>query len=370
MLALRCPHCGAISPVQLSSPDLLDCEACRRPSEVPADVERQLREAARVLQSTDQSRRQLSDTQQKALTRVTSGRGGLWAIYGAFFGLTSCWALGSVVALFDVGTRWDEQLLLVVMGLAPLVLVTLSARRTFSRLTERRQALAELCAAAPPAAPGAPLHCRVCAAPVQSTGASAVAACDYCGAHNLVNPESLARAAARQKAATVDFEGEVRSALTDVDAAARAAYGQAARSAVLVPVGALGICFVLALVLVLFDRAADPAVEFVVVEESGRRCLGLVVDGAQVQRRTPDESAATLAPLDSVSVQERGRVGQFVGRRLVRGDQAAGWTVKEVRRTLGGTHFPEFEESEGPVREPLESYCLVGEISFDLSFPR
>jgi hypothetical protein len=362
MLALRCPHCNAVAPVPLSARDALRCDACGGQSELPEAARRQLEVADMLLRSTDPAKRKLSRTQADALTSARTGRKVLWALHGVFLFAASIWSLGGIITLVEGKLGWDEMLLLCSLSFLPLLTVVFFAWRGASRLTARREALAEKCAASPPAVPGAPLRCRVCAAPIQSSsGTEKVADCGYCGADNLIDKKVLLRAVRRQKELTADLEAEVRAALTDVSAAARSAYVQALKSAVLAPVISLGAGLVVVLVLSGIHLEVDRSVEYAVVRDEGRPCIARVLPGGtQLELRRGEEALdvvhRALAPSEAL---ERSDATRFVGR-VLRDPTGKEWKLKEVKRKLGGRNIALFDEAEAPPWLALEAFCLVG----------
>lgn len=358
MLALRCPHCHAAAPIPLSAREELHCDSCGQRSELPEGARRQLEAADELLSRADPAKRKLSWTQAEGLLSAKTGRKGLWFLHGVFIFAALVWAAGSMAAMMDARGAWDAQALFVPIGLLPLATVVFAAWRGFSRLTARRQALAEKCAASPPAVPGAPLRCRVCAAPIQTRGTDKVGTCGYCGADNLVDAAVLARAVSRHKAQVEDLEAEVKAALTDVNAAARAAYVQALKSAFLAPLLGFGTCFVLVTVLWGIHLEADRSAEYAIVKDEGQRCIARIVEGARLEMRRGDGALEVVhRAFEPASALERADATRFIGRRL-RDAAGKAWKVKEVKRTLSGNNIAVFEEEGAPAWSELEAFCL------------
>lgn len=360
MLALRCPYCHAVAPIPISTREALHCDSCGRRSELPDDARRQLELAERLLKSTDPAKRKLSETQARALLSVNTGRVGLRVLHGVFILAALIWALGGGAVMRDGDRALGEQAMFAAMGFLPLLFVVIAAWRGGSKLTARRQALAEKCAASPPVVPGAPARCRLCAAPMQSQGIEKVASCTYCGADNLLGKEVLARAVHRHKAATANLEAEVKQALTDVGSEAWSAYFKALRSAIVAPVLGFGSSFVLVLVLYGIHLEVDRSVEYAVVKDEGRSCIARVVEGKTlVMRRGETAMDVVRRAFEPAVALERADALRFVGL-ILRDVHGKEWKVKEVKRRLDGRNIVIFAEDDAPTWTELEAFCLGG----------
>lgn len=359
MLALRCPLCQAVAPIPVSTRGALQCDSCGQRSELPEDARRQLELAERLLKATDPGKRKLSRAQSRALLSEKRGRKVLWFLHGVFVFAALTWAAGCVAMMVQEGRAWDELLLFGAMGLLPLAFVVSAAWRGGAKLTARRQALAEKCAASPPVAPGAPVRCRVCAASILAPSTEKVATCDYCGADNLLGKEVLARAVHRTKALTADLKAEVEAALEDVSDAAWSAYFQAVKSAFLAPLLGFGGAFVFALGAFGVQLEVDRSTEYVLIPEKGRSCIARIVEGRMLETRPGAETMEIVRrAFESSAALERSDATRFVGRKLW--DSASGkeWTVKEVKRRIAGRNVAIFSEEDAPGATELEAFCL------------
>jgi hypothetical protein len=358
MLALRCPHCQAVAPIPVSTRGTLQCDSCGQRSELPDDARRQLEVAERLLKSTDPGKRKLSRAQAEALVSAKRGRKVLWVLHGVFVFLALSWAAVGVAMMVEEGRTWDEQLLFGTMCLSPLAIVVSAAWRGGAKLTARRQALAEKCAASPPVAPGAPVRCRVCAASILAGSTEKVATCEYCGADNLLGKEVLARAVHRTKALTADLTAEVRSAMEDVSDAAWSAYFQAIKSAFLAPIFSFGAMFIVALGAFGTFREVDLKAEYAIVQEEGRPCIARIVEGTTLEMRRGKEAMDLVRrAIESSATLERSRATRFLGGKL-RDVSGKEWTVQQVKRRLGGRNVVLFVEDEAPPATELEAFCL------------
>lgn len=359
MLALRCPHCQAVAPIPVSTRAALQCDSCGQRSELPEEARRQLELADRLLKATDPGKRKLSRAQAQALLSERRGRKVLWALHGVFIFIALTWAAAGVAMAVQEGREWDEQLLFGTMGLLPLAIVVSAAWRGGSKLTARRKALAEKCAASPPVAPGAPVRCRVCAASILAPSTAKVAACEYCGADNLLSKEVLAKAVYRTKALTADLKAEVEAALEDVSDAAWSAYFQAIKSAFLAPLLGFGGTLLVALLAFGIQLEVDRSAEYAVIQEEGRPCIARIVEGRTLEMRRGEEAMELVRrALESSAVLERSDATRFIGQRL-RDVAGKEWTVKEVKRRLAGRNVVIFGEEEAPPATELEAFCLA-----------
>ncbi|MFN7135811.1 MAG: hypothetical protein ACK4N5_27330, partial [Myxococcales bacterium] len=301
----------------------------------------------------------LSKAQQEALLKAQTGREVLWVLNGVFGAAALVWALGSGVAVAEGGNGWDEVLMFAAMGFLPFGIVVAGAVVGGRRLTARRQALAELCTASPPVAAGAPVRCRVCAAPVEPKSDSPIVSCGYCEADNIVSREALGRATVRQVKATENLVGEVQAALTDVGAAARAAWISALKTAFAAPALGLAASFLVVLVTNAVPLEVDRKVQYAVVDEGGRPCIGRIVDGDLLETRRDEEAlAVTRTRLAGGAAKERGDATLVLGRRL-KDTRGKVWTVRDVKRKLAGRNYVEFKEDDAPAWTELEAFCLA-----------
>ncbi len=361
MLALRCPHCRAVAPIPLSAREVLQCDSCGQASELPEAARLQLEAADQLLKRTDPARRKLSRAQADALLSAQTRREGLWVLNAAFILLALIWAIGNTVAMVDANSAWDERLIFMAMGFLPLLTVVAGAWFGARNLTARRRALAERCAASPPAVPGAPVRCRICAAPIQPRGTEKVAECGYCGADNLVSKEVLARAVHRHQKLAANLQQEVKSALLDVSAAAKSAYAGAIGFALGAPAVGFGVAFVLVIVLMGTQLEVDRSAQYAVVQEEGRQCIARIVAGKLELRRGDGALQVVHRILEDAVVLERADATRFVGRVLRDAEDKEGkqWKVKDVKRKLGGRNVPLFGEEDAPFSTELEAFCLA-----------
>jgi hypothetical protein len=207
MIAVKCSACGANVPVALASPDRIACPFCGHEAAPEPELARRLEAAAATLAGIDRQARQLSGAQRRSIRAS-----GAWILAYALllFALAAPFLLAAAIAIlvllvFD--GRFNPALTAVLC--APLLVVSIAALRGMVALTRRRRALFAACAATPPARPGEPAFCHVCAGPVELRGR--IVRCAYCDADNLVDPSVMRRFGQRDAAALGELQQHVEA---------------------------------------------------------------------------------------------------------------------------------------------------------------
>lgn len=211
MLGTKCAACGAPTPIALGD-DVVCCVHCGTHSPLPPSVHAGIHAARQLLGALDVRHRQLTETEQRALTWEGRLRGCFVVVFG---GVTAL--MIAFIALFVLGVFVGEggftiftATWLLLPFVAMLVGFVLLARGYLRRLTRARESLERACAAVPPRHPGEAAGCHVCGGPLEGYGSAPVARCVYCSADNLVAPEVLARTT-RDEALVLDgFEAAVK----------------------------------------------------------------------------------------------------------------------------------------------------------------
>lgn len=307
MLTARCPHCGAPARVVLVH-DHVDCGHCGERFAFEGEIEARVVAARALIASLDVRRRQLTETERRALGRAGFAHGCfvlVLVVLALAFGVPIA-MLGS--AFFDPGgppplgqVAWFflPPVLVFVVFVVPSIAYDRSLRR-------RRRVLEDACAAVPPEGPGQPATCHLCGAPLlHSKTSEGIVRCASCAADNVVDPVVLARAARRETATLDDFEAEVKAHGTSTA-------GAALRGVTLLPVyGVLVLaatCFAWAFALVKavdVEGPIDDTVDLGLATTDVGRCF---VDRAIARAR--GDAVVGFSPVDPRSL---------VGRELVLG---------------------------------------------------
>lgn len=234
MLGIRCPSCGAPTPLALSD-DYARCVHCGVVSALPDAARIHLEDARRLLSSLDVRQRQLSEAERRALGREQTLRG-LYVVASALFVLVIVAMLGLfTIALFDETNDVPLGIAAWMLGPGAITVGTffVISRIYLRRLERARLALEDACAAVPPHRAGEAPSCHVCGAALRGEGVAAFTRCGYCHADNLVAREVLARRTHAEALVLDDFASVVRSR-------ASVAHGGAVRALALLPFVVVG----------------------------------------------------------------------------------------------------------------------------------
>lgn len=269
-----CPHCGAPSPLDLSSPEDARCRSCGLVSPRPEGARAALHQARAVLGALHAKSRQLDGLARRS---ALNARHHYLVLIAAtlIMGAPLVYCVGLTLANAFSDAAGLEYRLACALPIAVYAGVVALGAAWMARVRRR---LIAACAARPPAVPGQPAECRVCGGDL-SGGLSGVVRCSYCAADNLVSAEALHAAGARrsrdleQLAQSIQHDGSV------VGSVARQIVTTLALSLVAAPLASCVLTGCLAFTIGQVEGELDERARYAIVETPAGRCIAKVTIG-------------------------------------------------------------------------------------------
>lgn len=225
---------------------------------MPAAARARLDEGRRWLDGLDRRTVQLSAAQRRSLTASS-----VWIfLHVGFCSVLAAPIVGTAMLAFVVTAIWGGRVspLLLGVSFAPLCGAALLGAAGLGSIRVRRRRLQLACSAHPPAFPGEPARCHVCAAPLLSD--DRIVRCPHCEADNLVDASVLARLHDDRTAGLDDLERRLQHEVNGLRSASAVATAGTVLAAALSPVLAVALGLATAFILRFAELPIGPDLRY------------------------------------------------------------------------------------------------------------
>lgn len=275
----------------------------------------QLREAATALWAMDEGDRQLSASQRYNLRAARSNLFVLGVVLVLvlvpLFGFAgSC----SVLALSVDGGIQPMTLVMILGGSLPFLLGMGASILALRHVRNRGKALAERCAALPPANQGEPARCHVCGGFLEVAQKQGVVRCGFCRADNLVSDDVLGRMTARRELEVGQIREQVVSHARALDRSALTAGALAFVTMVLSPIVSIVFVFIAVIVGSAIELEPRTDATYTLVDVTNAQCVAEVSGQLDFGDTGVGFETRPLPQSGHVPKKSRDFVGMEVGR--------------------------------------------------------
>ncbi|MEZ4233892.1 MAG: hypothetical protein R3B89_32255 [Polyangiaceae bacterium] len=261
--------------MSVANPEHLDCAYCPYIGRPDEQIVHELHAAREALFRIHHTRRQLSIGQRRAIARAQSQRQTAFVLLGLMLvPLVLCGGgCGAMLFLENDGLVLGD-VFWVILAVLPTGMVLAAGWLLMRWHRKAIERLMRSCAAVPPAAQGRPAMCHVCGGPLHEAERYPVVRCTYCHADNITSSDVMESVARSQSAVVNQLASTVAGEASRVSKSTSTALTLAFVFALLSPLIAFGIGFVVLLVFAMTPTNTKPDELYAYVDIAGTRCYG------------------------------------------------------------------------------------------------